>query len=367
MTLVGSLQRCCAVVAAVMMVGWAGGHAARAAALEGRELYPGEQVLYDAAGREGLVVAGNLPVSWPSWAALARAFGDRYPDVTLVSNDLGSSAAVEALDRTRDHPRFDTVFLFAPVATDAASRGVFAPFRPASYDRLPAALRDPADLWMTVQQLPIVFLVNRKLVKTLPKTWADLKKADYKAAIVYSDPTTLTVGILTALAANAATGGTLETVRPGVEYFSTLHQSGNVAHVDTTASYGRFLRGEIPIWLTTEADALQARMVDGAKDADIVYPSDGTAAVSYAMALVKGARNENAAKLWLNFVLSDPGQQALVAGYTRPVLTGLAVRADVGDREPQMPRIEVLDQARVWARLPDIARLWPRIANPAQN
>lgn len=343
------------------------GATGEAGSLDGRELYAGEQALYDAAGREGLIVAGNLPLTWPSWAAAARAFAERYPDVTLVSNDMGSSAAVELLDRTRERPPFDTVFLFAPVATDAASRGVFAAFRPALIERLPAPLHDADGLWAAVQQLPIVFAVNRKLVKSVPKAWADLKRAEYKNTLVYSDPTTLTTGILTALAANAATGGTLDTVRPGVEYFATLHQLGNIAHVDTVASYARFTRGEIPVWCATEAEAIQARVVDGAKDVEIVYPADGTAAATYTQSLVKGARDENAAKLWINFVLSDPGQQALASGFTRPVLSGVALRPEAAERLPAITRMETLDQGRVWARLPDIARLWPRVTNAAPN
>lgn len=327
---------------------------ALAASFEGPELYPGERALADAATKEGIVVAGNVSLGLGNWAAVVRAFGIRYPGITVVHNDLGSTAVVAQLDRQREKPVMDTVYYFGLNAIDAASRGLLQPFKPLNAERLPPAFRDPEGQWIVVHHMPVAILVNRKLVKTVPRSWADLQKPDYKGTIVYFDPTTTTVGLMTALAANAAAGGTLDSLRPTFDYFAKLHRAGNVKSVETQTPYARFLRGEIAIWLTFEADGLRARQADGMEDAEVVLPSDGTAAAPYAMSMVKGAPDGEAAKLWMNFVMSEPAQKLFAEGFVRPALRE-------ADSLPPIQRLDAVDSLRATLRKPDIDRTWPRV------
>jgi putative spermidine/putrescine transport system substrate-binding protein len=331
-----------------------------ARAFDGPELYPGERALYEAAAREGIVISNNTGPTWANWGALFRAFGQRYPEVTLVYNDVGSGVAVNALDRTRGKPQVDTVYYFGPSGIDAASRGLLAPFKPVNFDKLPAAFREQDGLWFAVHQLSVVFIVNKKLVKTVPRSWADLKKPDYKAQVVYFDPRTSGVGQVTAFAANFAAGGSMETVQPGLDYLTELHRAGNVLRVETNTPYARFLKGEVPIWISFENDGLRARHVDGmGDDVEIVVPAEGTVAAPYTISLVKGAKDENAAKLWLNFILSDQGQRLFADGLVRPV-TGVSLPAELTQKLPAMPKVELLEPLKAAMRKPDIDRGWAR-------
>src|SRR5581483_640923 len=205
---------------------------APARALDGPDLYPGESTLYAAAVKDGLVVSSNTGAGWANWGALAAAFTKRYPDVTLAYNDIGSGAAVIALDRTRAHPAVDTLYAFGIASVDAASRGLLAGFKPVNFDKLPAPARDGDGRWFAAHVMPVLFAVDKKLVKTVPRSWADLVKPEYKGAIVYADPRTTGAGQVTVFAANLAAGGNLETVRPGIDYLAELHKRGNVLRVD---------------------------------------------------------------------------------------------------------------------------------------
>lgn len=334
---------------------------AGAQALEGPELYPGERALYEAAGREGLAISSNTSPGWANFATLFRNFGQRYPAVSLVYNNIGSAAAVLSMDRARNRPTVDTVYVFGPSAVDAASRGLLAPFKPVNFDRLPPHFREPDGLWSAAHQMPIAFIVNRRLVKTVPKSWADLRKPDYKGAIVYSDPRTTTVGQTTIFAANATSGGNLASIQPGIDYFAELHQSGNILRVDADTPYAAFLRGQVPIWIGFENDGLRAILFDGMGDqAEVVLPTDGTVSVPYAVSLVKGARNENAGKLWLNYMLSDAGQRQFAEGMVRPAISNLALPGDQAARMPAPPKLEALDMTRALFRKPDVDRGWTR-------
>ena len=58
----------------------------------------------------------------------------------------------------------------------------------------------------------------------------------------------------------------------------------------------------------------------------IVYPEDGTVAVPDGVALVRGAKNEEAAKAFIDFVLSETVQSYIVQNWMRgSVRTDIAI------------------------------------------
>jgi putative spermidine/putrescine transport system substrate-binding protein len=350
----------------LMLVSFMLAHGAEARAFEGPELYPGEKPLAEAAQKEGLLIAGNIIPSLNKWDAVIEAFNQRYPGITVVYNDIGSSAVVSTLDANRDRPTLDTAYYFGLSAVDAAGRGLLTPFKPVGWDKLPAPLRDPQGYWTAIHTFPVAFLVNRKLVKNPPRSWADLKKPDYRGMIVYQDPTVTAEGLITVLAANAGLGGTLDTVRPALDYFAELHKSGAIRAMVTDPPYVPLLRGQVAIWFALESVGARARHVDGMEDIETVLPSDGTAAASYAVSLVKGARDENAGKLWLNFLLGDTAQRLFAEAYARPVMPGIAPAPGSGMQSQPQAKIEQLDMVRVWQRKQDIDRAWAGIAGAKQ-
>jgi putative spermidine/putrescine transport system substrate-binding protein len=334
----------------------------QARAFDGPELYPGERPLAEAARNEGLLIAGNIIPNLNKWDGVIEAFNRRYPGITIVYNDIGSSAVVSTLDANRDRPTLDTAYYFGLSAVDAAGRGLLTSFKPVGADKLAVPLRDPQGLWTAIHTFPVAFLVNRKLVKNPPKSWADLKKPEYRGMIVYQDPTVTAEGLITVLAANAGLRGTLDSVRPALDYFAELHKSGAIRAMVTDPPYVPLLRGQVAIWLAFESVGARARHIDGMEDIEIVLPSEGTAAASYAVSLVKGARDENAGKLWMNFLLGETAQRLFAEAYARPVMPGIAPAPGSGMQSQPQGKIEQLDMVRVWQRKQDIDRAWAGIA-----
>jgi putative spermidine/putrescine transport system substrate-binding protein len=126
-------------------------------AFDGPELYPGEQALYDAAKKEGMVVSFDTGPTWANWAAEFKAFQKRYPGVEMVYNDIGSAATVVTLDKSRTRPQADTAYYFAASALDAVKAGVVSDFKPVNFDKLTEPLRDPTGQWFTVHTLNVAF------------------------------------------------------------------------------------------------------------------------------------------------------------------------------------------------------------------
>jgi len=327
--------------------------------LDSAELYPGEKQLYEAARKEGMVVSFDTGPTWANWAAQFAAFKKRYPDVELVYNDLGSAATVVALDKSRNRPQADTAYYFAASAVDAAKKGLVAPFKPVNFDKLPSVFKEPDGRWFTIHSLTVAFVVNTKIVKNVPQSWADLLKPEYRNSVVYLDPRSTGVGQVLTFAANFGNGGDMNNVKPGLDYLGKLHQAGNVLRVLGTTPYAQFVKGEIPVWISYENDGLKAKWTDGLGDAvAVVIPKEGSAAAPYAISLVEKAPNPNAGKLWLNFIMTDFGQGIFAQGFVRPSVPGVALPASVADKLPAAPQVKPLDVQAAAAKKAEIDAGW---------
>ena len=327
--------------------------------LDSPELYAGEKALYEAAKKEGMVVSFDTGPTWANWAAQFSAFKKRYPDVEIVYNDLGSAATVVALDKSRNRPQADTAYYFAASAVEAVKKGVVAPFKPVNFDKLPAVFREAEGRWFTIHSLTVAFIVNTKLVKNVPQSWADLLKPEYKNSIVYLDPRSTGVGQVLTFAANFGNGGDMGNVQPGLDYLGKLHQSGNVLRVLGTTPYAQFVKGEIPIWISYENDGLKAKWTDGLGDAvAVVIPKEASAAAPYAISLVDKGPNPNAGKLWLNMIMTDFGQGIFAQGFVRPSVPGVKLPDSVADKLPSAPQVRPLDVQAAAAKKAEIDAGW---------
>jgi putative spermidine/putrescine transport system substrate-binding protein len=337
--------------------------AAAPTVVDGPELYDGERALYDAAKKEGMVVSFDTGPTWANWAAEFSAFKKRYPDVEITYNDLGSGATVVALEKARNRPQADTAYYFAGSAVAAAGKDLLEPFKPVNVDKLPEAFRDADGRWVAVHSLTVSFIINKKLVKNAPKSWADLLKPEYKNSIVYLDPRSTGVGQVINFAANFGAGGDLKNLAPGFAYFEKLHKDGNVLRVEGTTPYAKFVKGEIPIWISYENDGLKAKHVDGmGDDVEVVIPSEASVAAPYAISLVKGGPNPNAGKLWINYTMSTAGQAIFAQGFVRPSVAGVELPADVAAKLPAAPQVQPLDVAAAAALKADVDAGWAKAA-----
>jgi putative spermidine/putrescine transport system substrate-binding protein len=334
-----------------------------AIALDGPELYQGEAALYEAAKKEGLVVSFDTGPTWANWAAQFKAFQKRYPGIEMVYNDIGSAATVVTLDKSRNRPQADTAYYFAASALDAVKKDVVAPFKPVNFDKLPESFRDADGKWFTIHTLNVAFLVNKKLVKNVPQSWADLLKPEYKNSIVYLDPRSTGQGQVIVFGATFANGGSMDNVQPGLDYLAKLHKSGNVLRTLGTTPYAQFLKGEIPIWIGYENDGLKAKYTDGmGDDVAVVMPKEASAAAPYAISLVKNGPNPSAGKLWLNYIMTEAGQATFAEGYVRPSVPGVKLPAAVAEKLPAAPQLKPVDIAKATAMQQTINEGWAKAA-----
>ena len=259
----------------------------------------------------------NCPPEWADWAGQLRAF-KAHSQIDVPADNKNSGQAVAALTAEKASPVADVVYYGVTFGMQAKDAGLVAPYKPAGWNDIPAGLKDPDGYWFAIHSGTLGFFVNTKALggKPVPRSWADLLKADYKGMVGYLDPTSAFVGYVGAVAVNRAMGGSLNDFSPAIRFFQELRK--NDARVPKQTSYALVLSGEIPILLDYDFNAYRAEYTDKAPVA-FVIPREGTIVVPYVMSMVKGAPHpENAHKL-LDFVLSDEGQKLWANAYMRPV------------------------------------------------
>jgi len=188
----------------------------------------------------------------------------------------------------------------------------------------------------------LAFEVNTAAVTNVPKDWSDLLKADYKSQVALAgDPTVSNQAISGVWAAGIANGGSLDNAQPGLDFFKKLNDAGNfVPIISKTANVAS---GETPIRIAWTYNGLADRdKLAGNPAIEVVVPTSGRFGGMYVQAISAYAPHPNAAKLWMDFLYSDQGQNLWLKGYCNPIRYDAMVKAGTVDPAAQ-------------AKLPDTA------------
>ena len=271
---------------------------------------------------EGKVNLIALPDEWANYKGILQAFRDKYPGVeNPVANPNFSSQeeldAVVNLAGQNDMP--DSIDVSPAKAKIATDEGLWDPFKPSTWDQIPDNLKDPAGNWVAAYYGIISIGTNTTIVKNAPKTWADLKKPEYKGQVALNgDPRTSGSAYAAVMAASLANGGSADDIMPGIQYFADLKASGNL--IPTEVTQATVISGETPIALDWSYNypGLAKQIQDAGFTVEVNFPSDGVYGGYYAQGVVKNSPHPNCSKLWVEHILSDEGALGYLGGGAMP-------------------------------------------------
>jgi putative spermidine/putrescine transport system substrate-binding protein len=283
----------------------------------------GMDALVAAAQKEGTLNVIALPRDWANYGALIDGFSKKYgikvndenptgssqDEITAVTSHKGQSTAPDVLD------------LGSQFALSGTQQGLFAPYKVANFDQIPAAQKDSNADWYNDYGGYISIGCDAKRVKECPKTFADLLKPEYRGQVsLNGDPTKSGAAFGAVYAASMANGGSFVEIQPGLDFFAKLKRLGN--YNPAFATPNSIEKGQTPI--TIDWDYLNVAYADTFKskgvDWQVNVPTDGIYAQYYSQAINASAPHPAAARLWEEYLYSNDGQNLFLKGYARPAL-----------------------------------------------
>ncbi|MFF1423144.1 ABC transporter substrate-binding protein [Streptomyces sp. NPDC058280] len=279
--------------------------------------------LVAAAEKEGTLNAIALPPDWANYGEIIKAFEATYKvKVKVETPDAASADEINAIKSRKGQDRApDVVDLGIPFDRSGAAEGLFAPYKVASYDKIPAAQKDEQARWYNDYGGYISIGCDASRIKVCPTTFADLLKPEYKGKVALNgNPNKSGSAFGGVYAAALANKGSFTDIQPGIDFFGKLKKNGNFIPVETTTATVQ--KGETPI--SIDWDYLNASLADQFKgkgvDWKVAVPADGVYAQYYSQAINKDAPHPAAARLWMEFLYGAEGQNLFLKGYARPVL-----------------------------------------------
>ncbi len=297
------------------------------------------QSLIDAAKQEGNLTTIALPHNWCDYGDMLSGFKAKYGiAINELNPDGGSGDEINAIKANKGStgPQapdvIDVGLSFGPQAkTDA----LIQPYKVSTWADIPDSAKDADGYWYGDYYGVMAFEVNTAVVKNVPADWSDLLKPEYKSQVALAgDPTVSNQAISAVWAAGIATGGSLDNAAPGLDFFKQLNAAGNfVPVIGKTATVAQ---GETPIRLAWTYNALADKdSLAGNPAISVVVPKSGKFGGMYVQAISAYAPHPNAAKLWMEYLYSDAGQNIWLKGYCNPIRYDAMVKAGTVDAAAQ--------------------------------
>jgi len=280
------------------------------------EAFGGMEGLVAAAKAEGKLNVIALPPDWANYGEIIKGFQAKYPEITVTSDqpDASSADEIATAERLKGQDGAPDVFdLGAAVAL--ANTDMYAPYKVATWDEIPADLKDANGAW--VNDYGGYMSIGYDSAKVpAPTTVADLLKPEYKGKVALNgNPTEAGAAFAGVQMVSIAQGGTAADLTKGVDFFQQLTEAGNFLPVDPTPATVE--SGQTP--LVIDWDYLNASLAAKLPTWKVMVPKEAVVAGFYYQAINADAPNPAAARLWQEYLYSDEGQNFWLKGGARPV------------------------------------------------
>ncbi|NLI13945.1 MAG: ABC transporter substrate-binding protein [Peptococcaceae bacterium] len=191
---------------------------------------------------------------------------------------------------------------------DAKQKGLLVPYKSPNGEVLEARMKDAEGYWYGTSLTIVNWVVNKNLIQEkglkTPETWDDLLQPGLKNEVSMPNPASsgTAYNVVTAML-------DVKGEEAGWKYLGDL--IGQVPYFTA--------RGSDPANLVVQGEAIVGiNASDGNRDLEIknphialIYPKDGTGWWPQPVAIVKGTKNEEAAKVFIDWILSKRGMETI--------------------------------------------------------
>ncbi|MFA7567374.1 MAG: ABC transporter substrate-binding protein [Alkalispirochaeta sp.] len=258
---------------------------------------------------------------------------------------LSTGPALARIEAEMNNPQAD-VWMGAPNENHilARDRGLTIQHTSDATKEIPAQFRDPKGYWTSFYMNPMGVAVNTEALKkeglAAPKSWEDLTKREYKGLIQMPSPQSsgTAYNVVTSLVQARGEDAAFEYMKRLNPNIQTYTSSG-------TAPSQAVAVGEAPIGIQFTPAFFQ--YADEGYPLQVIFPSEGVGYEAPAVSILKGARNEAAARQLVDWLVSKKGQDVLTAAktYFYPVNP----KAELGAGMPSFESLKTIPVDPTWA------------------
>jgi len=250
-----------------------------------------------------------------------KAFNKLYPDIK-VYNIYGGAGEIKArIKAEAANPQADVMYGGLQYG-DLAEYGKYFESYVSVNDHLvqPGFENTTGKLSFHDIQIPCL-IINTELEKQLGMkidSWASLLDPRLKGKVVSANPTESSSAWNNLQCLLTDFGGWESP--EAWDYIAKLMQNGLVIVSSSSIPAKATFAGEYVVGLTYEPLVIQL-LDGGSTGAHVAFWKEGTTSVGFASAIIKGAKNLKNAKLFIDFLQSEAGQQCYLDSGARPVTT----------------------------------------------
>lgn len=271
--------------------------------------------------------SGNLVIYSGRKEKAIKPVVEAFTKATGIQVDLKvgkTSGLANEIRMEKANPRGDLfVSTEGGIMEILSKEDLLEPYRSAATKSVPEEFKSAAGTWTGISGRARIILYNKNLVseKDIPKSVFVLTDSKWKGKLaIASTRERTTLAWVSTIVAEKGEAFTRD-------YIKGLQANGIRILADNTEVWQGVGRGEFAVGLTNSPNYYLAKKMD--LPVGVVYPDQGPSAFGTpvspnAIGIVKGARNGEAARKFIDFVLSPPGQQILVnADYEIPLIGGV--------------------------------------------
>jgi iron(III) transport system substrate-binding protein len=275
-------------------------------------------------------LSGSLTVVCGATEAWCNAMTTAFTKKTGVTTKfvrLSSGETVARLDAAKSNPEFD-VWHGGPADGFGVARigGLIDKYASPSRSFIPKKYQDDEGFWTGVYVGALGFCTNTKEIRRLgldvPKSWADLLNPKLSKNISTAHPSTSGTAFTTLWTQVTRLGDEAA----GLDYMAKMHKNVlqyTKSGVGPVAIVGR---GEAAVGLVFSHDCVAGRLQG--LPLKVSFPSEGTGYEIGGVALIKGSKNPEAAKSYIDFALSREAQNLGPTVAAFQVLTNPRTKVD---------------------------------------
>ena len=243
-------------------------------------------------------------------AEFEKATGIKVEILTMSSGEVFTRLQAE-----KENPQTDIWFGGGSDAfIQATEEGLITAYQSPNADKVDSAFRDRDGYWTGLSLVIVGFLVNpdRATEKNVitPEKWTDLTDSSLKNELMASNPNTSGTAYTTV-------SGILQVFgeEAGWEFLDKMYENIPFLEKSGSAPGKLAMSGEFTVGIVPDPHNLPLNNPDASLLP--VFPSDGVLAWPSPVAIINGAKHPENAKKFVDWCLSDEGQQVLMQASPR--------------------------------------------------